>query len=205
MTHFTELQAIAALRPDGGVTMRRIPIAASEDCYTPRSAANMGLTLAEGIWSRDLTDVLIVADLKKAGIEWQEWHRVDEASLPDDLKNSDAPRDPLFRNSRTIVDGAITTNMDKARAIYRDQLRAERAPLLAALDVEYQQADETSDKAKKAEVAAKKQALRDVTKDASIEAAQTPEELKAIRPAALLKAIGADPVVAKAASQPSGR
>ena len=53
---------------------------------------------------------------------------------------------------------------------------------LAALDVEYQHADERGDVAEKARIAAKKQALRDVTADPAIEAAQTPEALKAVWP-----------------------
>lgn len=79
----------------------------------------------------------------------------------------------------------ITVNMDKARGIHRERLRAIRQPLLDALDVEYQRADESGDANGKKAIAAKKQALRDVTKDPAIDAAMTPEELKAAVPAAL--------------------
>ena len=79
----------------------------------------------------------------------------------------------------------IKVTMTKARDIKRDQLRAERKPLLEQLDVEFMRAQEQGDQAKADEIAAKKQALRDVTDDPAIDAATTPEELKAVRPSAL--------------------
>jgi len=51
--------------------------------------------------------------------------------------------------------------------------------------VAFMRAVEAGDTAKQAEIAAKKQALRDATDDPVITAAQTPEELKAAVPAAL--------------------
>lgn len=79
----------------------------------------------------------------------------------------------------------IKVDMTKAREIKRDMIRKERAPLLAELDVAFMRAVEAGDTARQAEIAAKKQALRDATKDPVIDSAQTPEELKAARPAAL--------------------
>jgi hypothetical protein len=79
----------------------------------------------------------------------------------------------------------ININMTKAKEIKKDMIRAERAPLLDSLDVQFMRAVESGDTAKQAEIAAKKQALRDATADSAIEAASTPEELKAVRPAAL--------------------
>lgn len=79
----------------------------------------------------------------------------------------------------------IVINMDKAREIKKDMIRQERAPLFEKLDVQFIRAMEMGDATLQAEVAAKKQALRDATIDPSIEAAQTPEELKQVRPAIL--------------------
>jgi hypothetical protein len=45
----------------------------------------------------------------------------------------------------------------------KERLRAERAPELAKLDVEFQRALEADDKVKQSQVASKKQALRDIT------------------------------------------
>jgi hypothetical protein len=70
----------------------------------------------------------------------------------------------------------ITINMDKAKAITKARLRAEREPLLAAQDVAFQRALETN--ADTSAIVAEKQRLRDITKLA--DAATTTDELKAI-------------------------
>ena len=79
----------------------------------------------------------------------------------------------------------IIVNMSKARDIKRDLIRAERNPKLAALDVDYMKASEVQDTAAMAAIAQVKQQLRDRTQDPAIEAAQTPDELKAVRPSVL--------------------
>jgi hypothetical protein len=77
----------------------------------------------------------------------------------------------------------IIVNLDKAKAIWKDKWREARKPLLASLDIEFMKAVETADTEKQAEIAAQKQALRDVTK---IEiAGNTPEEIKAVWPSVL--------------------
>jgi hypothetical protein len=70
----------------------------------------------------------------------------------------------------------ITINLDKAKAITKDRLRAERTPLLQAQDVAFQRALEEG--ASTAAIVAEKQRLRDITKLAD-EATST-DELKAI-------------------------
>ena len=77
----------------------------------------------------------------------------------------------------------ITINMEKAREIHRANMRAARDPLFSALDIAYQRATETG--ADTSAIVAKKQALRDVTSDPAIDAAQTTDELKAIWPSIL--------------------
>ena len=72
----------------------------------------------------------------------------------------------------------IIINMDKAKAITKARLRQEREPLLAAQDVAFQRALESS--ADTAAIVAEKQRLRDITKLA--DAATTLDELKAITP-----------------------
>jgi len=80
----------------------------------------------------------------------------------------------------------IKVNMEKAKAIKQDMVRAERQPKLEALDVAYMRAIEMGDVAAQESIAAKKQALRDATQDPVILNAATPEELKAAVPAAFL-------------------
>jgi len=70
----------------------------------------------------------------------------------------------------------ITVNMDKARAITKDRLRAERAPLLSALDVQFQRAQETN--ADTTAIVAEKQRLRDITK--LVDTCVTLDELAAL-------------------------
>jgi hypothetical protein len=79
----------------------------------------------------------------------------------------------------------ITVDMTKAREIAKDIVRAERAPLLQQLDVEMIRAIEAGDAAKQAEIAARKQALRDATKAPELLAAETPDALKAAIPQVL--------------------
>ncbi len=70
---------------------------------------------------------------------------------------------------------SIRINIDKAKAITLDRLRAERAPKLAALDLAFMRAVEQGDTAKQASIAAEKQALRDVTKT------PLPDDLEALK------------------------
>jgi hypothetical protein len=70
----------------------------------------------------------------------------------------------------------ITVNLDKAKAITKDRLRAERTPLLQAQDVAFQRAIEEG--ADTSAIVAEKQRLRDITNLA--DQATTLEELKGI-------------------------
>jgi hypothetical protein len=70
----------------------------------------------------------------------------------------------------------ITINLDKAKTITKERLRAERTPLLQAQDVAFQRALESN--ANTTAIVAEKQRLRDVTQLA--DAATTLDELKAI-------------------------
>ena len=78
----------------------------------------------------------------------------------------------------------ININMTKARDIHREKVRQARNPKLASKDVEFQRALETG--ADTAAIVAAKQALRDAPASAAIEAATTPDELKASWDAELL-------------------
>jgi hypothetical protein len=68
----------------------------------------------------------------------------------------------------------ITINFDKAKAITKDRLRAERTPLLQVQDVAFQRALESS--ADTTAIVAEKQRLRDITQLA--DQATTLEQLK---------------------------
>lgn len=89
------------------------------------------------------------------------------------------PQDRSFRDAWRYDGKAVAVNMPLAREIHKNHLRAIRAPLLAAADVDMLRAIENDDAVAVAAIKEKKQALRDVTKDPAIAAAATPEELKA--------------------------
>jgi hypothetical protein len=70
----------------------------------------------------------------------------------------------------------ITVNLDKAKEIIKDRLRAERTPLLQAQDVAFQRAlEEGTDTAA---IVAEKQRLRDITQLA--DSATTLDELRGL-------------------------
>ena len=74
-----------------------------------------------------------------------------------------------FQDKKAVV------NISKAKEIWLNHYRAARTPLLAALDLEYMRADEQDNLELKKEIAAKKQALRDVTKT------ELPDDLEGIK------------------------
>lgn len=97
-------------------------------------------------------------------------------------KKEDLPTDYTFRLAWRDTGQKIGIDMPQARNIWRDRMREVRADKLAALDADYLRADESGDVQAKRTIAAKKQALRDVTAHPDIEAAATPEELKKVWP-----------------------
>ena len=70
----------------------------------------------------------------------------------------------------------IVIDLDKAKALTKDRLRAERAPLLAAQDVLFQRALESGSDT--TAIVAEKQRLRDITN--LVDACTTTDELKAL-------------------------
>ena len=71
----------------------------------------------------------------------------------------------------------ITINMDKAKALTKARLRAERAPLLAAQDVAFQRALESN--ADTSAIVIEKQRLRDIT--LLVDSADSLDALKAFK------------------------
>ncbi len=74
--------------------------------------------------------------------------------------------------------------MAKAKEIHKTNIRIAREPKLASLDIEFQQALETSSDT--AAIVSKKQALRDAPANTAIDAATTEAELKAAWDTAVL-------------------
>lgn len=70
----------------------------------------------------------------------------------------------------------ITIDLEKAKAITKDRLRAERAPLLAAQDVAFQRALESGGDT--TAIVAEKQRLRDIT--SLVDNCSTVDQLKSL-------------------------
>ena len=79
----------------------------------------------------------------------------------------------------------VTVDMDKARDMWRDEIRYYRNYEWAEVDSRFMKALETG--ADTTEIVAEKQRLRDMTSDPRIDAATTPEELCNIRPTQRMK------------------
>jgi hypothetical protein len=72
----------------------------------------------------------------------------------------------------------ITININKAKDIAKDNLRTERAPVLATLDVQFMRAVETGNTSLQTAIAEQKQELRDITTHTSITGANNVDSLK---------------------------
>jgi hypothetical protein len=93
---------------------------------------------------------------------------VNRSILPEDADD--------FFNAWEQTRGVVAVNLDKAKGITKERLRAERAPLLAAQDVAFQRALEVGGDT--AAIVAEKQRLRDITNLA--DACTTLAELRAL-------------------------
>jgi len=72
----------------------------------------------------------------------------------------------------------ITINLTKAKDIAKDNLRTERAPVLATLDVAFMRAVESGNTSLQTAIAKQKQELRDITSHTSIIGASDVDSLK---------------------------
>jgi hypothetical protein len=162
MSSKPDVQLVAISTADGGVAVMQ---------FVTRAFHKGEIT-----WERKATDEAIVAEIAKSRIKAVAWQRIDQTSLPQDRS---------FRGAWKLEAGKVGVDMPRARDIHRQRMRDARAPKFAALDVEYQRADERGDAAAKADVANRKKILRDVTADPRIDAASTPDELKSVWPTGL--------------------
>lgn len=110
--------------------------------------------------------VLISAAIAK-GIET--YFLIDDSTFPDNY----------FRSAWLIdSNGSVYIDMPKAREVHINNLRYFRHLKIDNLDVAWSRAMAKGDNITALAVEAKRQALRDITKDAGIAAATTPDELK---------------------------
>lgn len=158
------MKRIVYTRPDGGVS---IVVPAPKARRKGESEAEFMARLRAKVVPADATDVSV-------------------------CEESDVPSDRTFRNAwcraTAVSDPAwrlgavIGVDRAKAEQLHMDRIRRVRDRELAKLDIEYQRADERGDASAKADVAARKQWLRDIPQTFDLSKAQTPEALKAMWP-----------------------
>jgi hypothetical protein len=88
------------------------------------------------------------------------------------------PERDEFRNAWRAERDAVTIDIDAAKEIKKAHLRAQRDPLLKALDVEMLRAIEAGDARAQAQITEKKQVLRDITALPEIESARDVDVLR---------------------------
>jgi hypothetical protein len=101
-----------------------------------------------------------------------------------DAASLSLPADRILRGAWQLNGNAVVEDMVESLELQKNYLRAERAPEMEKLDVEFMRGLEQG--VDVSAIAANKQALRDITKDARLDAATTPDALKALDLAALL-------------------
>lgn len=77
-----------------------------------------------------------------------------------------------------MAKSVISVDMTKAKEMVKEGLRSAREPLLQDLDIQFMRAVESGNTALQAEIAAKKQELRDITDISAITKAKTTNDLR---------------------------
>ncbi len=182
------MRCIAYTRPDGGVSIIR-PAPWHRLC----AAITIGDKREEFDPPVHFDRLVVQHKTDYLSPEWAETEdelvaRVMARSVPPDAANvtltehGDLPPDREFRDAWKHTGSRVEVDMPAAREIHKNRLREMRQPLLAALDIAYQRADEIGDTIAKSAVALRKQKLRDVTADPAIATAKTPEALAQVIP-----------------------
>lgn len=172
---------IAISRPDGFVEVMQVVETAPVTSFSfGEDEDKQGWELSDDgtEWHCEVTDEVIKAEIAKSRIEFASWRRVGEG---------DIPADRTFRNAWSDDGKGIGVNMDRAKDIARAQVRVDRPKLLEALDNALRPFDvkvalgtlTDKDKATITALEAKRQALRDAPQHPAIDAAKTPDDLKA--------------------------
>jgi len=113
------------------------------------------------------------------------WKEITDEDLPD----------RTYRNAWITEGGKkISHDINKAKEIHKDMLRELRSHYLMELDSSFLRALENSDEEERQLIVKKKQQLRDVTLDPSIEKAKTVEDLKNLGMKPIIRIMATNPV-----------
>lgn len=158
---------IAINRPDGGVSVMALLVVGRGNVL-PEGAEWID---TNGWWFRTPTAHIIQTEVMKVQPDAISWRVVEPAELP---------QERTFRNAWTEREGKFEHDMEKAKNIHRERLRAQRALRLEELDGQWMRATGQGRPQEANAIEAQRQALRDLLADPRIEAAKTIEELKLI-------------------------
>jgi hypothetical protein len=131
---------------------------------------------AEGWWMREATPENIEQEIGRSG------SYLGQVTGHRKISDADIPADRTFRGAWRDRGGKLEVDMPVAREIHRDHLRVARSVKLMQLDGEWMKATGQKKDGDADAIEAQRKALRDMPSDPRIEAATTPEELKAVWP-----------------------
>jgi hypothetical protein len=185
------MKTIIYTRPDGGLSVCR-----------PSEGARLAffITLVDGTrlpsggapsTARPVDSILRRWPVAGAVAEWAESEdefveRVRRKDVPPDALNvqiideAAIPADRAFRNAWKAGVGCVECDMQKAREIAGNMLRAERAERFKLLDGQWMRAMGRGDTATASAIEAKREKLRNWPADTRIESCGAPDELKAV-------------------------
>lgn len=136
---------------------------------------------------------IISKDDPKGFTEEQALARALKKDIPPEAINVQVVDKSVIPNDRTFRDAwkqdgkSVHVDMPKARNIHMAAIRRKREGALAKLDVAFSRASGRKDSAEADVIEGERQRLRDLPKSFDLEAANTPEELKAMWPDGLEK------------------
>jgi hypothetical protein len=134
---------------------------------------------AAAIWMREPTATNLQHEIDRtAGLARpiKDYRMIDAVEIPIDR---------TFRNALRDRGGKLEVDMYEARKIHLERIRVDRAAKFLELDGEWMKATGQKNNTEADAIEAQRQVLRDLTADPRIEAATTPEALKALWPAEL--------------------
>lgn len=195
MRNSLQFQHVAVSRTDNGVSTMALISVAPLTTFDPEVAAAHGFRNVDGIYVRDVTDEQIDNELARTA--WSGGQNGEPfVSLKDictgwrRIEEKDIPSDRTFRNAWFDDGKAITVDLDRARHIVRQAIRAARPPQFAALDNAMRplEAKQILGKLTAAEkvaysgLEAQRQELRDAPSASAIDDAKSEDDLRQLLP-----------------------
>lgn len=140
--------------------------------------------LGGGWWRRETTDVAVLSELNRAfPMRDPQGNTLPQPRRFRRIADADVPSERAYRGAWFDTGTGIEHDMDKARELHLEKLRAARSKRLEELDRAWMKATGQGRKSEAKTVEAERQALRDlpVRVREDLDAAKTIEDLKIVR------------------------